>query len=38
MRRVVLPFAASGMVVTILFVRILNRTEFLLVLTLAHPK
>lgn len=37
MRRVVLPLVASGMVVTFLFVFILNWAEFLLALTLTHP-
>ena len=36
-RRVVLPLVASGMVVTFLFVFILNWAEFLLALTLTHP-
>ena len=36
--RVVLPLVASGMVVTFLFVFILNWAEFLLALTLAHPQ
>jgi multiple sugar transport system permease protein len=36
--RVVLPLVASGMVVTFLFVFILNWAEFLLALTLTHPK
>jgi multiple sugar transport system permease protein len=35
--RVVLPLVASGMVVTFLFVFILNWAEFLLALTLTHP-
>jgi multiple sugar transport system permease protein len=38
MRRVVLPLVASGMVVTFLFVFILNWAEFLLALTLTHPE
>jgi multiple sugar transport system permease protein len=38
LRRVVLPLVASGMVVTFLFVFILNWAEFLLALTLTHPK
>jgi multiple sugar transport system permease protein len=37
-RRVVLPLVASGMVVTFLFVFILNWAEFLLALTLTHPQ
>jgi multiple sugar transport system permease protein len=37
LRRVVLPLVASGMVVTFLFIFILNWAEFLLALTLAHP-
>jgi multiple sugar transport system permease protein len=36
--RVVLPLVASGMVVTFLFVFILNWAEFLLALTLTHPQ
>jgi multiple sugar transport system permease protein len=36
--RVVLPLVASGMVVTFLFVFILNWAEFLLALTLTHPE
>lgn len=36
-RKVVLPLVASGMVVTFLFVFILNWAEFLLALTLTHP-
>jgi len=36
--RVVLPLVASGMVVTFLFVFILNWSEFLLALTLTHPE
>jgi multiple sugar transport system permease protein len=35
--RIVLPLVASGMVVTFLFVFILNWAEFLLALTLTHP-
>ena len=38
LRRVVLPLVASGMVVTFLFVFILNWAEFLLALTLTHPQ
>ncbi len=38
LRRVVIPLVASGMVVTFLFVFILNWAEFLLALTLTHPK
>lgn len=37
-RRVVLPLVASGMVVTFLFIFILNWSEFLLALTLTHPQ
>ncbi len=37
-RRIVLPLVASGMVVTFLFVFILNWAEFLLALTLTHPQ
>ena len=37
-RRIVLPLVASGMVVTFLFVFILNWSEFLLALTLTHPE
>jgi len=37
-RRIVLPLVASGMVVTFLFVFILNWAEFLLALTLTHPE
>jgi multiple sugar transport system permease protein len=37
-RRVVLPLVASGMVVTFLFIFILNWSEFLLALTLTHPE
>lgn len=36
-RRVVVPLVASGMVVTFLFIFILNWSEFLLALTLTHP-
>ena len=36
--RIVLPLVASGMVVTFLFVFILNWAEFLLALTLTHPQ
>jgi len=36
--RVVLPLVASGMVVTFLFIFILNWSEFLLALTLTHPR
>ena len=35
--KIVLPLVASGMVVTFLFVFILNWAEFLLALTLTHP-
>ncbi len=38
LRRIVLPLVASGMVVTFLFVFILNWAEFLLALTLTYPK
>jgi multiple sugar transport system permease protein len=38
LRRVVLPLVASGMVVTYLFIFILNWSEFLLALTLTQPK
>jgi multiple sugar transport system permease protein len=38
LRRVVLPLVASGMVVTFLFVFILNWAEFLLALTLTYPR
>lgn len=38
LRKVVLPLVASGMVVTFLFVFILNWAEFLLALTLTHPR
>ena len=38
LRRVVLPLVASGLVVTYLFVFILNWSEFLLALTLTHPE
>jgi multiple sugar transport system permease protein len=37
LRRIVVPLVASGMVVTFLFVFILNWAEFLLALTLTHP-
>jgi multiple sugar transport system permease protein len=37
-RRVVFPLVASGMAVTLLFVFILNWSEFLLALTLSQPK
>ena len=37
LRKIVLPLVASGMVVTFLFVFILNWAEFLLSLTLTHP-
>jgi multiple sugar transport system permease protein len=37
-RRIVVPLVASGMVVTFLFVFILNWAEFLLALTLTHPE
>ena len=37
LRRVVVPLVASGMVVTFLFIFILNWSEFLLALTLTHP-
>jgi multiple sugar transport system permease protein len=37
LRKVVLPLVASGMVVTFMFVFILNWAEFLLALTLTHP-
>jgi multiple sugar transport system permease protein len=37
LRRVVLPLVASGMVVTFLFIFILNWSEFLLALTLTQP-
>ncbi len=37
LRKIVLPLVASGMVVTFLFVFILNWAEFLLALTLTHP-
>jgi multiple sugar transport system permease protein len=37
LRKVVLPLVASGMVVTFLFIFILNWAEFLLSLTLTHP-
>jgi multiple sugar transport system permease protein len=38
LRRVVLPLVASGMVVTFLFIFILNWSEFLLSLTLTQPQ
>ena len=38
LRRIVAPLVASGMVVTFLFVFILNWAEFLLALTLTHPE
>ena len=38
LRRVVLPLVVSGMVVTFLFVFILNWSEFLLALTLTQPQ
>jgi multiple sugar transport system permease protein len=38
LRRIVIPLVASGMVVTFLFVFILNWAEFLLALTLTHPQ
>ena len=37
-RRIVFPLVASGMMVTLLFVFILNWSEFLLALTLSQPK
>lgn len=37
LRKIVLPLVASGMVVTFLFIFILNWAEFLLALTLTHP-
>ena len=37
LRRVVLPLVASGMVVTFMFIFILNWSEFLLALTLTQP-
>jgi multiple sugar transport system permease protein len=37
LRRVVVPLVASGMVVTFLFIFILNWSEFLLALTLTQP-
>lgn len=37
LRRIVLPLVASGMVVTFLFIFILNWSEFLLALTLTQP-
>ncbi|MEK9661868.1 MAG: carbohydrate ABC transporter permease [Alphaproteobacteria bacterium] len=36
--KIVLPLVASGMVVTFLFIFILNWAEFLLALTLTHPE
>jgi multiple sugar transport system permease protein len=38
LRRIVLPLVASGMVVTFLFIFILNWSEFLLALTLTQPQ
>lgn len=38
LRRVVFPLVASGMVVTFLFIFILNWSEFLLALTLTQPQ
>jgi multiple sugar transport system permease protein len=38
LRKVVFPLVASGMMVTLLFVFILNWSEFLLALTLSQPK
>ena len=38
LRRVVLPLVASGMMVTFLFIFILNWSEFLLALTLTQPQ
>ena len=38
LRRVVIPLVAPGMVVTFLFIFILNWSEFLLALTLTQPK
>ncbi|MFO1350024.1 MAG: carbohydrate ABC transporter permease [Gammaproteobacteria bacterium] len=38
LRRVVLPLVAPGLVVTFLFIFILNWSEFLLALTLTQPK
>jgi multiple sugar transport system permease protein len=38
LRKVVFPLVASGMTVTLLFVFILNWSEFLLALTLSQPK
>ena len=38
LRRVVMPLVAPGMVVTFLFIFILNWSEFLLALTLTQPK
>lgn len=37
-RKVVFPLVASGMMVTLLFIFILNWSEFLLALTLSQPK
>ena len=37
-RKVVFPLVASGMMVTLLFVFILNWSEFLLALTLSQPR
>ena len=37
LRRVVVPLVAPGMVVTFLFIFILNWSEFLLALTLTQP-
>ncbi|MCE2452724.1 MAG: carbohydrate ABC transporter permease, partial [Nitrospinae bacterium] len=38
LRRVVMPLVAPGMVVTFLFIFILNWSEFLLALTLTQPR
>ncbi|MEE9241152.1 MAG: carbohydrate ABC transporter permease [bacterium] len=38
LRRIVMPLVAPGMVVTFLFIFILNWSEFLLALTLTQPK
>ena len=38
LRRIVIPLVASGMVVTFLFIFILNWSEFLLALTLTQPQ
>jgi multiple sugar transport system permease protein len=38
LRRIVMPLVASGMVVTFLFIFILNWSEFLLALTLTQPQ